>query len=60
VTRGVFRSLQVFDDAGRLGDVRAAFRVSPSARYDQAFLSSRDRGDWYLAAADALFRRNSG
>jgi hypothetical protein len=54
VTRSVLRNLRRFEAAGRLGDVRAAFQASPSARYDMAVLSSRDRGDWYLPAADAL------
>ncbi len=55
VTRSVYRNLGAFDDAGRLGEVVAAFRVSPSAPYDQGLLSSRGRGDWYRAAADSLF-----
>jgi hypothetical protein len=57
VTRSVFRNLGEFEDAGRLGDAVDAFRRSPTATYDQALLSSRDDGDWYRAAADALFRR---
>jgi hypothetical protein len=60
VTRSVFRNLGKFEEAGRLGDAIAAFRTSPSAPYDQALLSSRDEGDWYRAAADALFRRSGG
>jgi hypothetical protein len=60
VTRSVFRNLGAFADAGRLGDTVAAFRASPQAEYDQALLSSRDDGDWYRAAVDALFRRGSG
>jgi hypothetical protein len=57
VTRSVIRNLGAFADAGRLGDAVAAFRGSPSAAYDQALLRSRDHGDWYRAAADALFPR---
>jgi hypothetical protein len=60
VTRSVLRNLGAFADAGRLGDAVAAFRTSPSAAYDQALLHSRDDGDWYRAAADALFERASG
>jgi hypothetical protein len=57
VTRSVFRNLRAFEDAGTLGDAVAAFRGLPSAAYDEGVLSSRDRGDWYRGAADALFRR---
>lgn len=57
VTRSVFRNLRAFEDAGTLGDTAAAFRGLPSAAYDEGVLSSRDRGDWYRSAADALFRR---
>ena len=57
VTRSVFRNLRSFEDAGRLADAVAAFRGLPSAAYDEGVLSSRDRGDWYRRAADALFRR---
>jgi hypothetical protein len=60
VTRSVLRNLGELEDAGRLGDAMDAFRVSPTVTYDQALLSSRDDGDWYRAAADALFRRSGG
>jgi hypothetical protein len=60
VTRSVLRNLGELEDAGRLGDALDAFRVSPTVTYDQALLSSRDDGDWYRTAADALFRRSGG
>jgi hypothetical protein len=60
VTRSVFRNIDEFADAGRLEAAVAAFRGSPSVTYDQALLSSRNDGDWYRAAADALFRRGGG
>jgi hypothetical protein len=60
VTRSVLRNIGAFADVGRLDDAVAAFRASPQAEYDQAVLSSRDDGDWYRPAVDALFRRGSG
>jgi hypothetical protein len=60
VTRSVLRNIGAFADAGRLDDAVAAFRASPQAEYDQAVLSSRDDGDWYRPAVDALFRRGRG
>jgi hypothetical protein len=60
VTRSVLRNLRAFDDAGTLGDAVAAFHGLPSVAYDEGVLSSRDRGDWYRSAADALFRRAGG
>lgn len=60
VTRAVFRNLRAFDDAGTLDETVAAFRGLPSAAYDKGVLSSREHGDWYRGAADALYRREGG
>ncbi len=47
VTRTAYRYLPEFEAAGNLERLESTFRSSPSAKYDLAVLSSRDRGDWY-------------
>jgi hypothetical protein len=54
VTRSVYRNLRAFADAGALDRTKALFQGT-SGSYDRAVLSSRDRGDWYSAAARYLF-----
>jgi hypothetical protein len=49
----VFRNLHAFADRGTLAPTLDRFR-GPSARYDRAVLSARDRGGWYRDAADFL------
>ena len=54
VTRAILRNQRFLDDRGVLGAMVAALRRAPTWRYDDAILSSRSRGDWYVDASDAL------
>jgi len=59
VTRAAYRYLPEIESAGQLEKLKAAFRSSPSARYDLAVLGSRSRGDWYEEVLGFLQEKRS-
>ena len=55
--RGDLRQVPEIERAGLLEPIRERLGRTPVARYSNALLESRDRGDWYLDIVSLLERR---